>query len=73
MSWRKYIGPGPIVAAAFIGPGTVTVCTLAGVNFGFDLLWAMALSVIASSRDPQRSGVGFHRSSGDGAPRKSGR
>lgn len=48
MSWRKYIGPGPIVAAAFIGPGTVTVCTLAGVDFGFDLLWAMALSVIAT-------------------------
>jgi manganese transport protein len=48
MSWRKYIGPGPIVAAAFIGPGTVTVCTLAGVNFGFDLLWAMALSVVAT-------------------------
>lgn len=48
MSWRKYIGPGPIVAAAFIGPGTVTVCTLAGVNFGFDLLWAMGLSIIAT-------------------------
>jgi manganese transport protein len=48
MNWKKYIGPGPIVAAAFIGPGTVTVCTLAGVNFGFDLLWAMALSVIAT-------------------------
>lgn len=48
MSWRKYIGPGPVVAAAFIGPGTVTVCTLAGVDFGFDLLWAMALSVIAT-------------------------
>jgi len=48
VSWRKYIGPGPIVAAAFIGPGTVTVCTLAGVNFGFDLLWAMGLSIIAT-------------------------
>lgn len=48
MSWRKYIGPGPVVAAAFIGPGTVTVCTLAGVNFGFDLLWAMGLSIIAT-------------------------
>lgn len=48
MSWRKYIGPGPVVAAAFIGPGTVTVCTLAGVDFGLDLLWAMALSVIAT-------------------------
>lgn len=46
--WRKYIGPGPLVAAAFIGPGTVTVCTLAGVNFGYDLLWALGLSIIAT-------------------------
>lgn len=44
----KNIGPGPLVAAAFIGPGTVTVCTLAGVNFGFALLWAMVLSVFAT-------------------------
>lgn len=42
------IGPGPLVAAAFIGPGTVTVCTLAGVEFGFTLLWAMGLSIIAT-------------------------
>lgn len=44
----KNIGPGPLVAAAFIGPGTVTVCTLAGVNFGYALLWAMLLSVLAT-------------------------
>ncbi len=44
----KNIGPGPLIAAAFIGPGTVTVCTLAGVKFGFALLWAMVLSVIAT-------------------------
>ncbi|MBF8149955.1 Nramp family divalent metal transporter [Winogradskyella sp. F6397] len=44
----KNIGPGPLVAAAFIGPGTVTVCTLAGVNFGFALLWAMVLSIFAT-------------------------
>ncbi|WP_282042874.1 Nramp family divalent metal transporter [Winogradskyella flava] len=44
----KNIGPGPLVAAAFIGPGTVTICTLAGVNFGYALLWAMVLSVIAT-------------------------
>jgi manganese transport protein len=42
------LGPGPIVAAAFIGPGTVTVCTLAGVNFGFGLIWALVLSVVAT-------------------------
>ncbi len=44
----KNIGPGPLVAAAFIGPGTVTLCTVAGVNFGYALLWAMTLSVIAT-------------------------
>ncbi|MEL0456697.1 Nramp family divalent metal transporter [Flavobacteriaceae bacterium SZ-1-7] len=47
-NWFKNIGPGPLIAAAFIGPGTVTVCTLAGVAFGFSLLWAMVLSVIAT-------------------------
>lgn len=44
----KNIGPGTLVAAAFIGPGTVTLCTLAGVNFGFSLLWAMLLSILAT-------------------------
>ncbi len=47
-NWFKNIGPGPLVAAAFIGPGTVTVCTLAGVGFGYALLWAMLLSIIAT-------------------------
>lgn len=47
-NWFKNIGPGPLVAAAFIGPGTVTVCTLAGVNFGYALLWALLLSVFAT-------------------------
>ena len=42
------MGPGTLVAAAFIGPGTVTLCTLAGVNFGFNLLWAMVLSIFAT-------------------------
>ncbi len=44
----KNIGPGTLVAAAFIGPGTVTLCTIAGVNFGFTLLWAMVLSIVAT-------------------------
>jgi Mn2+/Fe2+ NRAMP family transporter len=47
-SWFKNLGPGPLVAAAFIGPGTVTLCTLAGVNFGYTLLWAMVLSIVAT-------------------------
>lgn len=44
----KNIGPGILVAAAFIGPGTITVCTVAGVKFGYALLWAMLLSAIAT-------------------------
>jgi len=42
------IGPGTLVAAAFIGPGTVTVCTLAGVRHGYELLWAMLFSILAT-------------------------
>ena len=44
----KNTGPGALIAAAFIGPGTVTLCTLAGVKFGFHLLWAMLLSILAT-------------------------
>lgn len=44
----KKLGPGVLVAAAFIGPGTVTTCTLAGAAFGPTLLWAMLLSIIAT-------------------------
>ncbi len=47
-SWIKNIGPGPLVAAAFIGPGTVTLCTIAGVSFGFALLWALLFSLFAT-------------------------
>ncbi|MDO1500892.1 Nramp family divalent metal transporter [Winogradskyella maritima] len=42
------MGPGPLVAAAFIGPGTVTLCTIAGVEFGYVLLWALLLSIFAT-------------------------
>nr|WP_237690509.1 Nramp family divalent metal transporter [Salegentibacter lacus] len=41
------LGPGILVSAAFIGPGTVTVCTLAGVEFGYSLLWALLLSIFS--------------------------
>ncbi len=45
--WITNIGPGALVTAAFIGPGTVTVCTLAGVKFGYTLLWVLLLSIVA--------------------------
>ncbi len=44
----KSNGPGVLIAAAFIGPGTVTACILAGVGFGYTLLWAMGLSIVAT-------------------------
>lgn len=46
-NWFKNVGPGVLVSAAFIGPGTVTVCTLAGVQFQYALLWALLLSIVA--------------------------
>ncbi|MBR4185999.1 MAG: Nramp family divalent metal transporter [Clostridia bacterium] len=43
----KEVGPGALVAAAFIGPGTVTSCSTSGASFGYTLLWAMLFSVIS--------------------------
>lgn len=45
---RKYFGPSTLIAAAFIGPGTVTVCTLAGAEYGYQLLWALLFSTVAT-------------------------
>ncbi len=42
------LGPAILVTSAFIGPGTVTVCTLAGYQFGYSLLWALLFSVFAT-------------------------
>lgn len=48
MKLFKNTGPGVLIAAAFIGPGTVTVCTIAGAQYQFVLLWAMVFSIIAT-------------------------
>jgi NRAMP (natural resistance-associated macrophage protein)-like metal ion transporter len=37
-----------VVSAAFIGPGTVTTATKAGVFFNFQLLWALVFSTFAA-------------------------
>lgn len=39
-------GPGFLVTAAFIGPGTVTSCSLAGANFGYALIFALVFAVL---------------------------
>ena len=49
MSRLRKIGPGAIVAAAFIGPGTVTTATIAGSSYGYTLLWAILFSVLATN------------------------
>ncbi len=41
-------GPGFLVTAAFIGPGTMTTCTLAGARFGFALLYALVFATVTT-------------------------
>lgn len=42
------IGPGAMVAAAFIGPGTITTASVAGATTGITLIWAIVFSVLAT-------------------------
>ena len=42
------VGPGVLVAAAFIGPGTVTTATVAGAAHGYVLGWGIVCSVLAT-------------------------
>ncbi|MGZ0748224.1 Nramp family divalent metal transporter [Haloparvum sp. AD34] len=44
----KSIGPGAMVAAAFIGPGTVTTASVTGAAFGYSLIWTIAFSIGAT-------------------------
>ena len=45
----KNIGPGTVIAAAFIGPGTITMCSIAGTKYGLDLMWALLFSLIMTT------------------------
>lgn len=45
---RTRLGPGIVIAASFVGPGTVTTATVTGASYGFALLWAIVFSVIAT-------------------------
>ena len=44
----RRFGPGLLVTAAFIGPGSIATASVAGANFGFVLLWALLFSLIAT-------------------------
>ncbi len=41
-------GPGMLVSAAFIGPGTVATASIAGASFGYTLLWALVFATLAT-------------------------
>ncbi len=41
-----WFGPSTLIAAAFIGPGTITMCSKAGASFSYELVWALVLSIL---------------------------
>lgn len=48
IQFKKYFGPSTLIAAAFIGPGTITTCIMTGVNTGYTLIWAIVFSTFAT-------------------------
>lgn len=45
---RSSFGPGFLVAAAFIGPGTVASCSMAGAQFGYALIFALVFATVTT-------------------------
>lgn len=56
MKKNRFFGPSTLIAAAFIGPGTVTVCMLTGQNTGYSLLWALLLALLITGFFQEMSG-----------------
>ena len=44
--YLKSLGPGAIMAAAIIGPGTVTTASTQGANYGYESLWLILLACV---------------------------
>lgn len=63
IGWTKYIKPmstfrkvgqgllnvlfWSVIAAAFVGPGTVTTAATAGAGYGYQLIWALGFAIVA--------------------------
>ncbi len=45
---RGRFGPGFLVTAAFVGPGTLTTASVAGATSGFVLVWALLFSIVTT-------------------------
>lgn len=43
---KKLLGPGTLITAAFIGPGTITTCIKSGYEFGYSLILYMIVATI---------------------------
>ena len=67
------LGPGLLVTAAFIGPGTITTASVAGANFGFALIWTILFSVVATILLQAGADVSLVSKSRDGETRLTAR
>ena len=56
---RSWFGPGLLISASFIGPGTVTTATVAGADFGFALAWAVVFSILEHEWPAVRAGLEY--------------
>ena len=45
---KSSFGPGFLVTAAFIGPGTVTSSSIAGAKFGYSLIYALVFATVTT-------------------------
>lgn len=45
-TWWGALGPGIITAALVFGPGSLTITSKLGANFGFSLLWVVIIATI---------------------------
>lgn len=51
LTWKDYMkamGPGAIIAAAIIGPGSVTTASVQGATYEYQALWIIILSCIVA-------------------------
>lgn len=48
MGKKSKFGPGFLVAAAFIGPGTVTTAAFAGARYGYSLVWVVVIAIVSA-------------------------
>jgi len=48
MEKKSKFGPGFLVAAAFIGPGTVVTATKAGASYGYSLIWVVIIAILTT-------------------------